>query len=281
LLAGWGSRFRALSAVALAVTLSFGVATFVRARAWADEIEFWSVTFHQHPEERSMSAVALGSMFSREGSFDRALGLFRLGSEPGMDCEELARNDIATVLLDTGQYAAAARVLNALANQYPKTSSTFVNLALADSYLGQFEAARAALDRTLELAPSDSAARALRDRLPALAALRRELDSRPPSEPAERAQLEANLGLSREALGSYWIAIRASNVTPTLAEEASWLALRKGDVATRAAFLARYAEVAGQHVDARLQLAYDVHRDTLAKLESAWGTLGLSAAGGG
>ena len=203
-LSRWSVRFRALPAITLAVCSSFGVATFLRASAWADEVEFWSATFRRHPEEPSMSAVALGRIFSREGSTDKALGLFRLASRPGMDCEELARNNTAAVLLGSGQYREAARILFTLANQHPKTSSTFVSLALAESYLGRFKAARATLDRTLELSPNDMVARSLRDRLPELAALRHELDALAPSEPVLlRARIEANLGLTREALDSY------------------------------------------------------------------------------
>lgn len=268
----WSVRLRALPALAFSLVLSFGVATFLRAEAWADEVDFWSATFRRHPEEPSMSAVALGRIFSREGSVDKALGLFRLGSEPGMDCEELARTNTATVFLGSGQYKDAVHVLVALANQHPKTSSTFVNLALAETYLGHFEAARAALER----APNDAAARSLRDRLPELAMMRQELDSLAPSEAVlSRARLQEKLGLTHEALESYRAALAAWDATPQVAEEATWLALRKGDAATRAAFFARYTMLAGQNTDPRVALAYGVHRDTLAKLERAWLALGL------
>ena len=53
------------------------------------------------------------------------------------------------------------------------------------------------------------------------------------------------------------------------------------DAATRQAFFARYSLLAGRLADPRLQLAYGLHRDTLAKLDSAWLTLGLGAASGG
>ncbi len=265
---------RAVLPVLAALALSFAAATFLRAQAWADEVEFWSSTLRRHPEAPSLASVTLGSVFSRQGSFEQALLLFERGSQPGMDCAELGLNNIGTTYLRSGRYADAARIFGALVEAHPNTGIYQVNLALAQVYLAHFAEAREALDRLLVRVPGDAAARALRARLPQLQALRKQLDALPSSAPAlERARLQASVGLSSEALQTFRTVLSAPDANAAQAAEATWLALREGDALTTEAFFSRYKALAADQVDAQLQLAYENHRETLAKLQSVWPTL--------
>jgi hypothetical protein len=273
-LSRWVSASRAALPVVSVLVLSFAAATFTRAQTWANEGELWAATLRRHPEAPSLASVTLGSAFSHQGAFKQALLLFERGSQPGMDCEELGRNNMGTTYLRSGQYQAAARLFQPLAAAHPSAGIFVVNLALAQAYLAHFTEARATLDALLAISPADGAARALRDRLPALELARQKLNALPSSAPAlERARLQAAVGLSHEALLTYRAELSAPNASAAQAQEATWLALREGDAGTMADFFARYTALAADQVDGQLLLAYQSHRETLNDLERVWPTV--------
>ena len=270
----WATRSQVALPALAALALSFAAATVPRARAWADEVELWSSTLRRHPEAPSLASVTLGSIYSRQGAFEPARQLFERGSRPGMDCAQLGRNNIGTMDLRSGRYEEAARIFDELTLKYPNIGTYEVNRALAQTYLGRFAEARQTLDQLLAHDPKDVSARSLRERLPALESARRKLDTLPSSvSGAERARLQASLGLVSEALRTFDSVLRAPDATAALAAEATWLSLREGDSRTSSLFFSRYLALAADQADARLKLAYESHRELLEKLESAWPTL--------
>ncbi len=271
------SRWRPLPWLAVAAAASFGVATFVRAGTWSDEVEFWVSTMRAHPEEPSMASIGLAEAFSREGLFGQALAVLRRAAQPRMDMRELALRNAGTTLLHSGSYDAAQSVLAELVRRHPRSATYALNLALAQLSMDRAAEAQKTLDEALHAAPADASLSSLRARLPMLAAQRRALDDWPPAAaPAARARLEQSLGLRAEAARSYGRALGDPTLSPALAQEATWFALQFGDAETREAFYNRYTALVGGKTDPRLQAAYETHRASRAKLERAWPSLGLS-----
>ncbi len=268
--------FPAMGLAALAILASFGAATFARASAWADEVEFWSSTLRHHPEEPSMASIALASAYAREGLFDKSLAVLRRAARPAMDLREYALRNTGTTLLHSGRYGAARATFSQLLAAHPRAPAYAFNLALAEISLDHFAAASAALQTGLNVDPTDVSVRTLSARLQLLESGRQALDAWPRSAPLlARARLEESLGLRAEATQSFGLLLEDPKISREQAEEACWFVLRKGDAARRSAFFRRYTELTAGHTEPQLQLAYDTHRASLAKLERVWPTLGL------
>jgi tetratricopeptide (TPR) repeat protein len=121
------------------------------------------------------------------------------GSTPAVEPEALPRvYDEALVLMQSGDYQAAVRVLRTFSDDNPKLSGPYINLGIAYRHTGKHDAARAALQRAIELNPDNATAhhqlailfRESGDFEAALASYRRALDLRPDYELAHR-----NLGI--------------------------------------------------------------------------------------
>jgi Flp pilus assembly protein TadD len=276
-LAARTARWPAAPLVALTLIASLAAATFARVGTWADEVEFWSSTLHQHPEEPSMASIGLASVYSREGLFPQALAVLRRASRPGMDIRELALRNTGTTLLRSGEYESGHRVFSQLVAEHPTDAVYAVDLALSEIDLNHFADARSELERALQIVPSAASARSLLARLYTLRRDRQELDAWPASMPAlARARLEVTLGLKNEAMHSFELALADPNVTQSAAEEATRFALLAGDASRRAKFFERYAALVRGRTDPELQLAFDTHLGTVAKLRAAWPTLLLA-----
>jgi hypothetical protein len=148
----WGRRAAAVRLGLLALTASFAVFTFQRARLFGDELNFWMHEHRRLPSTQSTSSVELGNVFTRLGLDREALALYEagLGASNGRR-RELALESSALSLARLGRIDEARRRLEELPSarrEHPRYQRGF---ALLELQAGDFDAAERRL-RKLETA---------------------------------------------------------------------------------------------------------------------------------
>jgi len=274
------SRARLFVLGASLLAASFAAVTFWRASVWSDEVALWSTAFKQKRLDPSIGAVEFGNVFTRAGLYPEALALFARGVDPAFDNYEIALNNIGTTSLRTGHYAEAAELFAQLSARVPSTPKYLMNLAVTETYLGNFPAARRYTDEAIARFPAYDLPRSLKQRLPELRRERASLAAEPPgTPPIEHARLLGRLGLAAESIQAWREALNAKAPTRDEMEEALWFAVQVGDADTVLAFHERYQkEFAGQ-LDPQLELVCETRAELVARLRAAWPTLGVPLLG--
>jgi hypothetical protein len=155
-----------------------------------------------------------------------------------------------------------------------------LNLALFESYLNHFAAARKDLARALALFPDYSQGSALAAQFPEMERERRELELMSPDAPAlDRARLLGKLGLAAEAMVAWRAALSQPDVTRAEFEEGLSFAIREGTAESAAQFHREY-RARFPTPDPKLELVYETRAELVRRLRDAWPTLGISSAVG-
>ena len=267
------SQYVAGAAAFLAIT--FGAATYARADAWANEVDLWTKTYRDDRENEFLACNQLGSLYVRAGMFAHALSLYRGCPIPPIGIGIMINNG-ASVLARSGHYAEAARQLGQLDAEAQRRPIYGFNLALFKTYLNDFDGARFEVARSLTADPKYPSSRELERQLPELERRRKQADALPEdAAPVERARLMGKLGLGVQSLRAWRAALTNGRLSRGDFEEGFAFALSQGDARTIEDFHRLYVARFGANVAPDLQLAYDIHRDLVARLLATWGTLNL------
>jgi tetratricopeptide (TPR) repeat protein len=267
---------RSAGILAALLVASFGLVTFRRANIWSDEVSLWVASLGETREDPSLSYIELGRMYSRAGLFTEALSIESKGSSPRFDGYAVTINNAAAVLARAGQYKDARRLLAPIARSYPNVPGFNLSIALFESYMGHFAAARARLADALAVYPTYLAARALILALPALEQKRRMLDALPEgAELLDRARLSAQLGLGAEAVAAWRRAVDRGGLGQNEFREGLWFTLDHGDAETVASMCHAYSAAFASGRDHDLDLVCETRADLVKRLRAAWPTLAL------
>ena len=255
--------------VAAGLALTFGGATFVRANAWSNEVELWSVTYRDNPDNRFLACTQFGSLYARAGLFEYAYSLYRGCTVPRASQIILVNNG-ASMLARSGRYALAAREIQNLEPTARRPAILGVNLALFQTYLNDFASARIELARALQAEPTNPGARKLAEQLHKLEQRRRRLDALPEGAPAiERARLYGQLGLAVESLRHWRLACASNTLSRSDFEEGLSFALAQGDAQSIEELWHSYLARAAPPTP-RLEVAQQAHRELVLRLLGWW-----------
>lgn len=269
------ARRAAMAGAACAVLLvSFGVATFVRAGDWADEVALWAKTYRDTPDNPKLACTELGRLYARAGLFEHSLSIGLRCTQHVSDRSELI-NNAATQLARIGRYRAAVQLQDTIGPRLSTIPVFRLNQARFQSYANDFPGAHVALDRALAIAPPYAPALAFRQQLPALEAERRRIDALPESATLERARGFVDLGMAFEAARAFRAAIDEPTLPRAACEEGVRFALLQADATTAALIVSRYATRFGRDVDPELALAATTRHDLAQRLLEVWPSLGL------
>jgi tetratricopeptide (TPR) repeat protein len=151
----------AIAATSGAILLAAAVGTVRRNPVWHDDIALWENT-ERHSQVSGMAARGLGTAYQQAGraadaraAFERALA--RRNTPRGL---QTVYNNLGTLAMYDGDYAAAQRYYEAALEANPNAADTLFNLGLAILQRGgrSRESAQAALpfyERALRLNPHD------------------------------------------------------------------------------------------------------------------------------
>ena len=257
------------------LSLSFVAATFIRARAWADEVTLWSKTYRDNPENPFLGCAQLGRLYVKVGLFRNAFSLYRGCSVSPVRRFVLVSN-AAAVLARTGRYQAALTLLDGLDELARRKPLIALNQALFFSDLNDFTSARAALARALRADPKSQNGLRLAQQLPARERARIELDSLPSGAPIlDRARRLQSLGLTAEALIAWQAALASDSLTAQQMAEGLEFAVAQADAATLEALHRRYSDRFAGPEGAWLEQAYAARHDLSQQLLAVWPSLEL------
>ncbi|MEO6598671.1 MAG: hypothetical protein ABIQ16_02280 [Polyangiaceae bacterium] len=255
--------------------LSFAAATFVRAEAWADEVELWATTFHDSRQNQFVACAHLGGLYVRAGLFGEALSLYR-GCTVAPGSRFVLLSNGASVLARAGRYREALASLDDLAEPDRRRPLIALNQALFYTYVNDFGAARVSLARALRGDPESKKGMALSRQLPSIEQAREELGAMPDGAPAlERARLLQSLGLVTEAVQAWKLAFASGSLSNLQFREGLDFAISQADAATVEAlhheYIAHFEEVGSRS----LALGYSARHELSLRLRAAWPRLGL------
>jgi tetratricopeptide (TPR) repeat protein len=166
LLAGTSKRFgrtwRPLVAVLIVLVTSIP-ATLARAKAWADPVDLWSSEYTQSGGTCETCRIELAKLQAEAGDFIPALRMqnslmrdtARTGGVPGL----VAMNS-AILYLRIGEYERARAILDRLVQDAPGVPRFWRELATVQAATGHYEEAERSAQRALDLMPSYDNARA-------------------------------------------------------------------------------------------------------------------------
>lgn len=153
------SRFRPAPILALALALACGARTYQRVEDYADEALFWTTAARDAPWE-STALVELGSVAYRAGCLPEAYELYQRAARlPAADTSRALAN-AALLAAILGKREEAQQLSETLVQRYPLSSSAQLRRATVALSSLDFEGARRASARALQLEPSFAAARA-------------------------------------------------------------------------------------------------------------------------
>ncbi len=262
-------------AVSGLLSLSFAIATFVRADAWADEVTLWSKTYEDNPENAFLGCAELGRLYVRAGLFAQAYSLYR-GCSVTPTRRFVLLSNAASVLARTGRYRQALSSLAGLDELSRRTPLVALNQALFYTYLNDFAAARAALARALRVDPQSESGLALLQQLPTIERARQELAALPDSAPAlERAHLSGSLGLLAEAVQAWQLALAGGSLSREQFREGVGFVLTQGDAVRARALHQQYLAYFEQAESSPLEQAYRARSELSQRLLALWPRLGL------
>jgi tetratricopeptide (TPR) repeat protein len=257
------------------LTLSFAVATFVRAEAWADEVTLWSSTFRDSPDNQHVACAQLGRLYMRAGLLAHALSLYR-GCAVTPSSRFIMLSNGASVLARAGRYREALAALDGLAEPARKQPLVSLNNAVFQIYLGNFGGARAALTRTLAADPTSPKALALARQLPSIERTRQQLDALPDgSAILERARLLQKLGLTAESSRAWQLALESGSLSPEQFREGLAFIVGQSDAETLEALHREYPMQFAPAESSELAHQYSERHELSRRLLAAWPGLGL------
>lgn len=258
------------------LALSFALATFIRSDVWSDEVELWTRTYQQNPENQLTACAELGRLYARAGLLAHAFSIDEGCSDTSYNRRAL-NNNAAAVLARSGRFEAAIQEIAPFRPELGGEPVFGLNLALFHSYLGDFAGARAELARALSVDPNYADGLEFARKLPGLERERRRVDALPKSTPpAERARSLAQVGLTVQALDAWRECLVDPHATRAEFEEALWFALAQGNPKTVEDFHHRYQLGFAQGGDPQLQVAYQAQGELAQRLLFAWPRLGLT-----
>ena len=277
-LSSWVQR-RLLAGICGLLSLSFAIATCVRADAWADEVTLWTRTYKDNPENEFLACAELGRLYVRAGLFAQAYSLYRGCSVTPVRRFVLLSN-AASVLARTGRYREALGLLDGLGELARRTPLVALNQALFNTYLNDFAAARAALARALSADPKSENGRALLQQLPTIEQARQELAALPDDAPAlERAHLSRSLGLIAEGVQAWQVALAHGSLSRDQFREGVGFVLSQGDAASIRALHQQYLAYFEQAESSPLERAYRARDELSQRLLALWPQLGVQLLG--
>lgn len=258
---------------------SFGVATFVRAEQWTDEISFWSKTFHQNQKHNGAAAVELGNIYHRAGLYRYALGVYQSYRDAPDTNYGMVGNNMATALQSLGQYRAARHVLKQVLALFPDTPKYRVSMGFAELSLGNFEAAEKQFDEAVRLLPGYPIALEMKALLPEL----RKNEQAPVEdtvlERLKRSRHSIAMGRIREAIKHIDRAIELGPLPREEARGALYFAQRFADPpTTERVFGAYVASLGGEPPPDAVVDAYQLRQESAKRLLALWPELGLKPA---
>jgi tetratricopeptide (TPR) repeat protein len=271
------SRGRALIvAVALAVvTGSLGVATWLRADDWTDEITFWSNTYRHDSRGNGVACVELGNIFFRAGLHLQAIGVYQSYHDVDEFNRAMSANNMATSLQAIGRYEAAHRVLSQIVQWFPSIPKFRVNLAFAELSIGDFAAARRELDETLRLYPGHELARTVRKDLPRLEKAGKVAYGDSAQDLLAQAKYSVETGRNYDAFRFMERALSREKLPRAQADGALYFALKFADPAVTARIFEGYVRSAGGRAPEAVIEAQRARVESGRRLLEIWPSLGL------
>ena len=267
---------RLVGAGCAVLALSFALATFIRSDVWSDEVELWTRTYRQNPDNQLTACAELGRLYARVGLLAHAFSIDEGCSDTSYNRRAL-NNNAAAVLARSGRFDAAIQEISAFRPESGGEPVFGLNLALFRSYLGDFAGARAELAHALSVDPNYPDGLEFARKLPELERDRRRVEALPKSTPAaERAKSLAQVGLTVQALDAWRECLSGPQATRAQFEEALWFALAQGDPNTVEDFYRRYQLSFADAGNPELQVAYEAQGELTRRLLSAWPRLGLT-----
>ena len=271
------SRGRALfAAVALAVvTGSLGVATWLRASDWTDEITFWSNAYRQGREGNGVASVELGNIFFRAGLHLHAIGVYQSYEDIDEFNRAMSANNMATSLQAIGRYKAAHRVLKQIVQWFPYIPKFRVNLAFSSLSIDDFAGARHELDETLRLYPGHELAQSVKKDLPRLEKAGKIDYGESAQGLLARAKYSVETGRNYDAFQFMEQALSRENLPRAQADGALYFALKFADPAITARIFEGYVRSAGGRAPEAVIEAHRARVESGRRLLELWPSLGL------
>jgi protein O-mannosyl-transferase len=274
-------RSRWALAGAVALVMSLGVATWLRAADYGDEVRFWVRAVQTTPAANPLPTLELGNLFFRAGWYDPALSLYRRASQPvpglPITVQATATANAASTLSFLGRYDEAHTLLERLAAEQPGAAERQQALGLLEVRRLHFDAAREHFSIALRLRPDYAAARSAIASLPSL-----EADAQfafaphvASASPEQRARSFTRLGRSVEAQGAWLVVLQTPSVSEAAAREAAAFLVRYARPNVARSGYELYLTRCGQRPDADLRGAFEARRADLERLAAARAELGL------
>jgi tetratricopeptide (TPR) repeat protein len=265
-------RIAALAALAV----SLGFCTFRRARAWTDEVEFWTFAYAEDRVNNGTATIELGNIFFRAGLHLHALGVYHAYHDEGGVNYGIIGNNMATTLQSLGQYRAARHVLRQVVQRNPDIPKFHFNLALAELSVGNFEAARAALATTLRLLPDHRLAPIVRERIPRLEQEHGKLTGETMPDLLTRSRHAIEVARTKEAVDLTLKAIAQGTPSRADAEGALHFVGKFGDPNAFHSVFRSYKKALGGATPPAVEEAYRMRQAASQRLLALWPSLGFA-----
>jgi len=146
-----------ISGVVLLVA-GFGVGTYIRNQAWANEKTLWEDTLVKAPNSIRAHHELAYQYYEKSGNYDAALSLYLRGLElNGQNVYEKTRslNNIASIHFTRGEYAMAEHYWKEAIVSYPNYKQGYYRLALAQIRMGKWTKAAETLSSVIDKEPFD------------------------------------------------------------------------------------------------------------------------------
>jgi len=257
--------------------LSYGVATFVRARVWADEVDFWTTAFREERDHNATSRLELGNVYARAGLHTYAIALYMSPDTGDYQNFLLASHNAAVRFMVTGRYAEARAILERVwreAPAIPKFHYAIAALCVAEH---KFDEAEKHLSEYERRYPESTSTQKLRRAIQEL----RTAETEPsPDVTTLQGQLQnaariAMFGHAKESLDLLVAASRSSEITAEQLTEPLLYAFDWGSPRQLSALFERYRAVGGDSVT--LSENYRLRTERVARLRQLWPTLAKDA----
>jgi protein O-mannosyl-transferase len=140
----------------IALVVGFGIATYQRNYAWADELTLW-----QDAVEKSVKFdrpyINLAQVYDSKGEFETALDLYAQAmekySERRFDYHFVILNNTAGIFYKMGNYSKAAEIWSYTANHVKDNGMVRKNLAMAHAQIGEWEHAIREMNAAIKFSP--------------------------------------------------------------------------------------------------------------------------------
>lgn len=269
------AQLQVFAAVCALLVVSFIGATFVRAAAWADDVELWTDTFRDNPDNRHVACTQLGRLYASAGLLPQAVSLYE-GCAVTSSSRFLLLSNASAILARAGRYREALAVLDGLDETERNRPLVILNQALLEISLADFGAARAAIARALKADPHSASALNLSRQLPSVEQARHKLDTLPVGASAlERARLLQRLGLTSEAVQAWQVALESSTLAPEQFREGSTFLLSQADDQTVERLHRAHLTELGLPQNSDLELGYTARHELRLRLLAVWPSLGV------